>query len=319
MALYLARLGHSVILVPRRPEHAEELAQERKNTSYLPGFPFENTIIITADISSALASADLVFLACPSMALRSLCETIKTKLHNKHSIKCIISLCKGLEKETFLTPTAVIQSILPELTAGALSGPTYASEVARGQPTASTFTTHGSLALMQEIQESISSSQLRVYRSTDVAGVEYASCLKNVYAIGAGICDGLQLGDNAKAAYLTRTLNELVRLGVCLGGEPGTFYGLSGFGDLVATCFGAWSRNRTFGEQMAHGSDAQAIMMHQKTVVEGYWATACFHNLLESRGMEAPILNEIHAVLYTNKPSRLALENLMTRELKAET
>jgi glycerol-3-phosphate dehydrogenase (NAD(P)+) len=159
---------------------------------------------------------------------------------------------------------------------------------------------------------------LRAYLSDDVRGTELGGTLKNIYAIGSGLCDGLQMGDNAKAALLTRSLNEMVRLGVLLGGQKETFFGLSGFGDLVATCAGAWSRNRTFGERVGQGDTPQAIIESQKSVVEGYLATECLYRICNEKKMDAPILGVIHAILYDGLEPLAAMQQLMTRGLKAE-
>jgi glycerol-3-phosphate dehydrogenase (NAD(P)+) len=171
---------------------------------------------------------------------------------------------------------------------------------------------------LQEIQAAISGERLRVYTSDDLAGVEYGGSLKNIYAIAAGCCDGLKLGDNSRAALLTRALAEMVRVGVALGARAETFYGLSGFGDLVATCHGAWSRNRQFGYQIGEGRTVAELMAHRKTVVEGYKTTESFHGLCLERKIDAPILREMHAILYEGKAPASAIKALMTRGLKRE-
>lgn len=318
IALHIARLQHKVILIPRRPEHAQSIETFRENKDYLPNYSLPPSIQITTDINLALQNTDVILLACPSIALRELCKTIKTHLPHHHSIHAFITLCKGLEIDTLLPPATVVHQVFPNEVSGILSGPTFASEVAMGKPTAITLATSHETTATITLQTALSNNQLRVYRSTDLIGVEYAGCLKNVYAIGAGICDGLHLGDNAKASYLTRSLHELVKIGTALGGQPATFYGLSGFGDLVATCFGAWSRNRTFGQKIAEGNSPLSIIENQKTVVEGYKATLCFFNLLKTKNLECPILNELHQVLYEGKSPQEALLSLMNRTLKTE-
>lgn len=318
IALHIDRSQHKVILVPRRPEQAHSIKTFRENKDYLPSYPIPPSIQITTDISFALKDADVVLLACPSVGLRKLCQSIKAHLPPNHTIQAFITLCKGLEANTFLPPATVVNEVLPDELSGVLSGPTFAGEVAMGKPTAITLATTQETVTTLAIQTALSNNQLRVYRSNDLIGVEYAGCLKNVYAIGAGICDGLHLGDNAKASYLTRALYELVKIGTALGGQPSTFYGLSGFGDLVATCCGSWSRNRTFGQKVAEGNSPASILKNQKTVVEGYWAADCFHQLLETKNFEAPILSELHQVLYSNKPAQEAILSLMNRSLKTE-
>jgi glycerol-3-phosphate dehydrogenase (NAD(P)+) len=172
---------------------------------------------------------------------------------------------------------------------------------------------------VQGLQAALSSPSLRVYTSEDLPGVEFGGSLKNIYAIAAGCCDGLKLGDNSRAALLTRALAEMVRVGVALGARPETFYGLSGFGDLVATCHGAWSRNRQFGYQVGEGRAVADLMAHRKTVVEGYKTTQSFHGLCVEKGIEAPILREMQAILFEGKAPASALNALMTRTLKRES
>jgi glycerol-3-phosphate dehydrogenase (NAD(P)+) len=168
------------------------------------------------------------------------------------------------------------------------------------------------------LQAAISGPTLRVYTSDDVAGVEYGGCLKNIYAIAAGCCDGLHLGDNTKAAMLTRALTEMVRVGAALGARAETFYGLSGFGDLVATCYGGWSRNREFGQRVGEGKTVAELTSHRKTVVEGHKTAESFAELCAQRGIDAPILREVHAILSSGKRPADALATLMGRELKPE-
>ena len=171
---------------------------------------------------------------------------------------------------------------------------------------------------VERVQTAISGPRLRVYTTDDLRGVEFGGCLKNIYAIAAGCCDGLRLGDNTKAALLTRALTEMVRVGVALGARAETFYGLSGFGDLVATCYGGWSRNREFGQHIGEGRAVAELLEHRKTVVEGYKTTDAFAGLCRERGIDAPILHEVHAILSAGKQPAAALAALMTRELKRE-
>jgi glycerol-3-phosphate dehydrogenase (NAD(P)+) len=171
---------------------------------------------------------------------------------------------------------------------------------------------------VQEVQAALSGPTLRVYTSEDLAGVEFGGSLKNIYAIAAGCSDGLKLGDNTRAALLTRSIAEMVRVGAALGARVETFYGLSGFGDLVATAHGAWSRNREFGEQIGRGGSVTALLAHRKSVVEGYKTTKAFHELCAQKGIDAPILRETYAILFEGKAPAAALNSLMTRGLKCE-
>ena len=318
IALHLNRCGHSVTLVPRRMEHALALASDRENVAYLPGHALPLSIQIGYEIAPVLMETDIVFLACPSKALRSLCGQVRDAVTGARRLMLFVVMCKGLEMGSLKVPSEVVRTFFPNVECGVLSGPTFAGEVAAGKPTAVTFAVGPQFKEATTCQKALSNTSMRVYLSHDVRGTEIGGILKNVYAVASGLCDGLELGDNAKAALLTRSLHELVRLGQLLGGEQATFYGLSGFGDLVATCSGKWSRNRSFGERIARGDVPEEIVNSQQTVVEGYWATDCIHQLCQEKGLVAPILSQVYAVLYERKDSRAALQSLMDRGLKAE-
>lgn len=318
MALHLDRCGHSVTLVPRRMEHALAIASTRENRDYLPGYKLPQRIQIGCEVEPVLMEAEAVFLACPSKAVRALCESVRPHLDTAWRLKLCLVMCKGLELETFKTPGEIAGEALPGIACGVLSGPTFAGEVAEGKPTAVVLAVGGTCPDPERFQKAFSNTGLRVYLSDDVRGTELGGTLKNIYAIGAGLCDGLALGDNAKAALLTRSLNEMVRLGVRLGGRRETFFGLSGFGDLVATCSGGWSRNRTFGQRVGQGEAPQAIVDGQKSVVEGYRATQCLQRICDEKNVDAPILEVIHSILYDGLEPLAAMQQLMTRDLKAE-
>ena len=323
-ALHLSRLDHTVTLVPRRFEQALALASTRENADYLPGFTLPQSLQIGHELLPVLMEAELVLLACPSQALRATCARVQTGRGLATRLKLAVSLAKGLELGTQLRPSEVMASALPGLAVGSLTGPTNAAEVAAGKPCAMVLAASAPAgaaldeAFLAEVQAALSGPSLRVYLGDDVAGVEFGGCLKNVYAIAAGCGDGLRLGDNAKATLLTRALAEMVRVGVALGAKPETFYGLGGFGDLVATCTGGWSRNRTFGQKLGEGKKADELISASKSVVEGYRTTQSFRELVQARGIDAPILGEIHAILYDGKPPAEALSSLMGRELRRE-
>jgi glycerol-3-phosphate dehydrogenase (NAD(P)+) len=257
-------------------------------------------------------------LACPAQALRETCARVKAALPAAPRVRLIVSLAKGLELGTHRRPSEVIAEALPALRVGTLTGPTNALEVAREHPSAMVLATAQPDPVAQELQAAISGAKLRVYTSDDLPGVEYGGCMKNIYAIAAGCCDGLKFGDNTKAALLTRALREMVRVGTALGAKPETFYGLSGFGDLVATCYGNWSRNREFGQRIGEGKTVAELIAHRKTVVEGHKTTESFTSLCEQRGLDAPIMREIQKILAEGKRPAAALRDLMTRELKHE-
>lgn len=317
-ALHLARAGRPVTLVPRRPEQARELIATRENRDYLPGLNLSPAIGITADTAAGLADADVVLLACPAQALYETCVRVRDSAKDGRK-RLVVSLAKGLEIGTHRRPSEVIAAALPSVLVGSLTGPTNALGVARGDPSAMVLATSNAPDAVRALQAALSDRTLRVYTSEDLAGVEFGGCLKNVYAIAAGCSDGLKLGDNTKAALLTRALAEMVRVGVALGAKPETFYGLSGFGDLVATCYGGWSRNREFGQKIAQGHAVADLVSNRRTVVEGYKTTEAFASLCATRGIDAPILREVHAILREGKQPGAALASLMTRELKRET
>ncbi|MFT3783092.1 MAG: NAD(P)H-dependent glycerol-3-phosphate dehydrogenase [Nibricoccus sp.] len=318
-AVHLSRLGHTVTLVPRRFEQAVALSTTHENTEYLPGIALPQSLQIGHELAPVLMEADVVMLACPAQALRETCLRVRDSLGLATQLKLVVSLAKGLELGSHLRPTEVISAVLPRYAAAALTGPTNAAEVARGKPSAMTLAAIRLDQFISAAQAALSGPTLRVYTSDDVAGVEFGGCLKNVYAIAAGCCDGLTLGDNSKAALLTRALAEMVRVGQALGARPETFYGLSGFGDLVATCHGGWSRNREFGQRIGEGRSVAELLAGRKTVVEGYKTTESFAELCVARGIDAPILLEMRAMLLGEKSPADVLTSLMTRELKRET
>lgn len=319
MAIHLARRGQHTTLVARRPEHAAQLAAARENQDYLPGVRFPDGLLVNADLPAALLEADVALIACPSQSLRVWCEQMRGVLHDTSRLQLFLSLVKGLEIGTHLRPSEVMGQVLPGLNCGTLTGPTNAGEVARGLPAAMVMAAQRADEFVPKVQAAMSGSTLRIYTSDDLAGAEYGGSLKNIYAIAAGLCDGQKLGDNAKAALLTRAVNEMVRVGAALGARPDTFYGLSGFGDLVATSHGTWSRNREFGQQIGAGKSVDELLAGRRTVVEGHRSTEALQGLCRERGITAPILNEIHAILYEHKKPADALHALMTRELKRET
>lgn len=290
----------------------------RENRQFFPGFPLPADLQIGFELKPALMEADACILACPSKFLRSVCRRLRDELDTAESLKLVVTICKGLEEGSNKIPSVIVEEELPEYYRGVLSGPTFASQVAGGQPSALVLATNAPEAEMQRLQEAISGESLRVYTSQDMVGVELGGCLKNVYAIASGMCDGLGLKDNSKAALLTRALHEMVRVGVALGGKSETFYGLTGFGDLVLTCNGEESRNRTFGELYAKGASIKSLIEDKKMTVEGYRTSHCFHHICLDKGIEAPILEQIYRILFEGQTVDQAIGALMGRELKSE-
>jgi glycerol-3-phosphate dehydrogenase (NAD(P)+) len=319
IAIHLARNGQSTTLVPRRYEQALQFATARMNDTYLPGHPFPPDLQVAAETKPALLEAEVILLACPIAGLPETTQKLLEALLSAKQAHTTLTLCKGWEPHENLSPAAYIRKKLPAgHHTGVLSGPNNAQEVAAGKPAAILLAHDDENPHTKQIQRTISSPAFRVYTSTDVQGVSLAAALKNIYAIGAGICAGLQLGDNAVAALLTRSLHEMQRLLITLGGDPKTLYGLSGFGDLVATSTGTWSRNRTLGYNIGQGQSAKELLQGQKTVTEGYKTTDTFRKLCIEKHIEAPILGELHAILHEGKPPARALHDLMTRNLTTE-
>jgi glycerol-3-phosphate dehydrogenase (NAD(P)+) len=317
MSVHLHRAGHTVTLVPRRLEHAAALATTRENTGYLPNVRLHPDIQIASEPAPPLMEADIAVLACPSHGLRALAEKLRPALASARRLRLFVSLVKGLEKDSLLRPSQVLAELLPGRRFGVLSGPTNAGEVVRALPTAVVLASDAEDDAIP-VQAAFNSHALRVYRSADVAGVEFGGVLKNIYAIGAGICDGLNLGENAKAAYLSRAIPEMVRLGTAAGGQMETFLGLSGVGDLIATSHGAWSRNRTFGQALAEGNRPADYLASQHTAVEGYCATASFLGIARRHEVHAPVLAAIASILFEGKTPAASVESLMHRLLKVE-
>ncbi len=319
MAVYLARLGHVVTLCPRRMEHALSLSSDRTNQEYLPGIVFPEDLQVGKEIAPAIMEAEYLFLACPSHALRETCRNTAKHTCGSLRLRGALALCKGLEQSTYKFPHEVMREEFEKsVGCGYLTGPSHAMELALSKPAAMCLALHADAEETQILQSALSSTRLRIYRSDDLFGAAIGGCLKNVYAIAVGISDGLGLGDNARAALITRCLNEMIELGVHLGARKETFCGLSGVGDLIATCTGEWSRNRTFGQLIAQGKSAREVLQSQKTVVEGYWATDCFKEKCRNAGASAPVLEQVHRILFEGKDPKQAVSELMNRDLKAE-
>lgn len=319
VALHLNRRGHTVTLVARRIEQAMELATTRENAAHLSGHKLPHTLQIGHELAPAIMEADVIILACPSKYLRATAESIRPHLPVARSLRLVMSLCKGLETGTLLRPSQVLAEVIPGVPHGVLSGPTNAAEVAKGLPSAAVFAVDTEDEFTRAVQEAMSDRHLRIYRSQDVIGVELGAILKNIYAIGAGICDGLELGSNSKAGFVTRAIREMVALGVAEGGKAETFMGLSGIGDLIATAHGGWSRNRSFGEHLADNAPAAIAQAESGEItIEGYRATDNFRRLAARHKIHAPILEGLHAVIYGGLSPATGIDALMTRELRAE-
>jgi len=312
MAIHLSKMHLKTVLSPRSHEKACRMNEIRENCFYLPNISFPKNLIVDANFEQYIDEDSVIFLACPTKGLVDICERLES---SRLPLKCIISLVKGLDKVSLKTPSEVISSILTNVgKVVCLSGPTYAYEFALGKPAAMVLA--GNYEGISSLQRSLSSASIRIYRSRDLRGVELGSCLKNIYAVGAGILDGLNLGDNARAAYLTRSLREMAYVGVNLGGKKETFYGLSGLGDLIATAQGQWSRNRSFGYNFVSGKTKDELLKDK--TVEGYWSIDCFNKLALINHLDAPILISLYKIFYENYQLDVVVKDLITRKLKEE-
>lgn len=294
----------------------EELLQIRKygeNKKLLPGIPVDSSIELTADISRA-ENCDIVIFAVPSFALRSVCQKAKEHI-SKDTV--LVNVGKGFEENTQKRLSQVLEEEFPENSVVILSGPSHAEEIARGVPTTLVAASRDREAA-ELVQDTLMNTNLRVYVNGDVTGVELGGALKNIIAVCAGICDGMELGDNSKAALMTRGIAEISRLGVAMGAKVETFAGLTGVGDLIVTCTSMHSRNRRAGIYIGQGLSAEDAIKRVGMTVEGCIACKSAYRLAEQYGVEMPIVRELYQVLYCGKEVRTALSDLMERPRRHE-
>lgn len=305
---------HRVTLWTCETGHAEEMRATHRNQRYLPDIPLPDNLGLSKDFSAALAGAELAIVAVPVAALRSVLQQL-AQLPNRFGV---VWVCKGFEAETSLLPHQVAAEVLPqEFLRGVLSGPSFAQEVARGLPAALTFASEDE-EFAQHTAQALHHSRLRIYASSDVTGVEVGGAVKNVMAIAAGICDGMGLGYNARAALLTRGLAEISRLGLKLGGRPETLGGLSGAGDLILTCTGDLSRNRQVGMLLVQQHDLPDILHRLGHVAEGVYTVREVHGLAQRIGVAMPICEAVYRVLYEQVPVTEAVAELLNRAPNTE-
>lgn len=317
LAIVLSPRFDKVALWVRQPAMAAEMRDARLNSRYLPGFRLPDNVEPSADLAYALSGASLVLSAVPSRYLRALyCGMLP---HITPDM-CFISATKGIENGTLLRMSSLVEEVIaprfpPRI--AVLSGPTFAQEIAGGEPAAVVIAANDT-ELAGSVQAALSGPSLRLYTSSDVIGVEIGAAMKNVIAIGAGICHGLGLGSNSVAALVTRGLAELTRLAVRLGGQARTLSGLAGLGDLVLTATGALSRNRFVGTQLAAGKPLAEICAAMTQVAEGVDTCRAAHELSRKAGVEMPIAEAMYEILYRGKPVRAAIRDLMDRPLTSE-
>jgi glycerol-3-phosphate dehydrogenase (NAD(P)+) len=313
----LACANAPTVLWARDPAVVEEVNTQHRNADYLPSIDLPPELGATASLTDACQGADVVVMGVPSHGFRAVLAAARPSIATDAAV---ISLSKGLEQGTVLRMTEVVAEVLSEHRAdriGVLSGPNLAREVALGQPTASVVAL-GDQELSKELQALFMTHTFRVYTNPDVVGCEIAGALKNVIAIAAGIAHGLGYGDNTKAALITRGLAELARLGMALGGDPLTFSGLAGMGDLVATCTSDKSRNRTVGVALGQGRALEEIVAEMKMVAEGVKSTEAVLELGRREGLELPIAEQVGAVLYEGRTPADIVPALMLRQAKPE-
>jgi glycerol-3-phosphate dehydrogenase (NAD(P)+) len=306
---------HHVTLWSARPATAAVLHQKRENVRLLPGVPIPPNVGLTTNIAEAAARADLFIVAIPTLHL---CGTLAAVAAAIPPAKPALSLVKGIENATFRRPSEIIAEVLGPRPLAVLSGPSHAEEVARGLPT-TLVAASLDLALARWIQQRFGTERFRVYTNLDMVGVELAGALKNIIGIAAGICDSLGFGDNTKAALLTRGLAEMARLGVALGAETSTFWGLAGMGDLITTCFSRHGRNRAVGQRLGQGEKPAAILASMDMVAEGINTTRSVYERAGHMGIPMPITQEVYRVLFENRDPRAAVTDLMLREPKHES
>ena len=316
LACLLANNGHQVYLWEINKQAAEKLDKERV-IPFIGGATIPDNVIISSDLS-VINKTEAVLFVVPSHFLRSTVTSIK-KLNIDLGKKLIISATKGIENETLLRVSQIIEEIYPETKDKivALSGPSHAEEVSKQIPTAVTSASKDeSLAI--KVRDLFMNDYFRVYTQDDIVGVELGASLKNVFAVAGGIIDGLNFGDNTKAAIISRGLIELINLGVALGGKEKTFYGLSGVGDLMVTCFSKHSRNRNLGEMLAKGKTLEQAEKELKMVAEGVKTCMSAYQLGKKLNIDLPIINQVYEVLFNGKDAKKAVYDLMTRSPKAE-
>ena len=305
---------HQVTLWTREEDVTRDLQAHRENRRFLPGYPFPDSLKIATGFKSAVTGADLLIIAAPLVGFR---PTLRA-LREAGEVNPRLWVCKGLEAETALLPHQVVaQELGADVLCGVLTGPSFAEEVAKGLPLAITLASKdGDFA--QRLALELHSSRFRIYANDDLPGAEVGGAVKNVMAIATGICDGLGFGLNARAALMTRGLAEIARLGVALGGQPKTFMGLAGMGDLLLTCTGDLSRNRKVGLALAEGKKLSQILADLGHVAEGVSTAREVARLAERIGIEMPITQAVDAILYRDVPAAEAVEKLLSRDPKSE-
>ena len=315
LALLLYNNGHEVMLWSALENEVEMLREKREHESKLPGVRLPEDMEITTDLEKSLDGPDVAVLAVPSPFTRS---TSKSMAPYVKDDQIIVNVAKGVEENTLMTLSEIIEQEIPDANVCVLSGPSHAEEVGRGIPTTCVVSAR-QRKTAEYLQKIFMSPVFRVYTTPDILGVELGAALKNVIALAAGAADGLGYGDNTKAALITRGIAEIARLGVKMGAQMETFYGLSGMGDLIVTCASVHSRNRKAGYLIGQGYTMEAAMAEVKMIVEGVYSAKAAMGLAEKYDVELPIISEINKVLFENKAAADAVGDLMIRDKKVES
>ncbi|MEW6510510.1 MAG: NAD(P)H-dependent glycerol-3-phosphate dehydrogenase [Bacteroidota bacterium] len=317
LAILLADNAHSVVLWSYRPEDAERMRTTRENPSFLPGIRIPDSVSVTCELTPAVRDAEIIVGAVPSQFLRRVVTQARDSLDSR---TLVVNVAKGVENGTLMTMSEMLHDAVPTLSPGhitTLSGPSHAEEVSRRIPT-TVVAASADIGTARLIQKVFMTPQFRVYASDDIRGVEIGGSLKNVIAIAAGIIDGANLGDNTKAAVMTRGIAEIARVGVAMGAHLRTFSGLSGIGDLMVTCMSRHSRNRYVGVEIGKGRKLSEILAGMVMVAEGVATTRSAYELAQRVGVEVPIIAEVHKILFEDKDPLVACHDLMTRDPKGE-
>ena len=314
LAIVSQRRGNPTLLWSVFPEYAEFLKEKRENKKFLPGVALPPAIKITSNLKEAVDSAEILILAIPTQFVRNVLYKLKEFDLSK---KIIVSVAKGIEKKTHLRPSEIVESILGKVKLVILAGPSHAEEVARGIPTLVVAASKDE-RLANQVHDALRDRSFRVYIQNDIIGTELGGSLKNVIAIAAGICDGLGFGDNTKSGLLTRGLLEMTKLGVRVGANPNTFFGLSGVGDLMTTCFSKHGRNLRVGRELGSGKKIKEILSGMEMVAEGVDTSEAVVELAARVGIELPIMKEVHNILFKGKDCLKAVEDLLARDAREE-
>ena len=316
LAILLHENGHNLTIWSFDKKEVEELKETKQNKAKLPNILIPNDIEVTNDLKEAVSDKDILVLAVPSKAIRSVSKSLKNIIKDN---QIIVNVAKGLEEDTLKTMTDIIEEELKEKNpqVAVLSGPSHAEEVGKGIPTTCVVSAHNK-ELTLYLQNIFMNPSFRVYTSPDMIGVEIGGALKNVIALAAGIADGLNYGDNTKAALITRGIKEISTLGVAMGGEQSTFYGLTGLGDLIVTCASMHSRNRRAGILLGQGKTLDEAIKEVNMVVEGVYSAKSALMAAKKYNVEIPIIEQVNAVLFENKNAAEAVNELMIRDKKLE-